>query len=167
MSIPEQIDASRLADYLEIMTIALFQAGVSWSLIENKWDAFREAFHDFDPQKVAKLSKSDIDKLMSDTRIVRSRKKIEATVQNARTMLELDKEHKGFRNYLHSKKNYDELSADIRKRFKFIGELSVYYFLFRVKEPVPPFEQWSKTIEGDHPRMREMVDLARTKSNRR
>jgi len=51
----------------------------------------------------------------------------------------------------------------LRKRFKFLGELSAYYFLFRVGEPVPRFEDWEKDIPGDHPRMREMIALAREK----
>jgi hypothetical protein len=41
--------------------------------------------------------------------------------------------------------------------------MSVYYFLFRVGEPVPEFEDWIKTIEGDHPRMREMVEFHNSK----
>jgi hypothetical protein len=42
-----------------------------------------------------------------------------------------------------------------------VGELSAYYFLFRVGERVPPFEEWEQTVPGDHPRMREMIALAR------
>ena len=49
----------------------------------------------------------------------------------------------------------------MRKRFKFMGDLNVYYFLFRIGQPVPNFEEWLTTIDGDHPKMREMVDLAR------
>lgn len=161
MAIPERIHPTRLADYLEIISKAMLQAGVSWKLIESKWPAFKEVFEDFDPALVSKFSAKDIDRLMEDARILRSRKKLEATVKNAQTILDLDKEHNGFANYLRSKSSYEELSADMRKRFKFVGELSVYYFLFRIHEPVPPFESWLETIEGDHPRMKEMVELAR------
>ena len=76
-------------------------------------------------------------------------------------MLALDAEHGGFANYLRSFESYDALSADLKRRFAFLGELSAYYFLFRVKHPVPPFEEWETTVPGDHPRMREMVLLAR------
>jgi len=161
MPIPERIEPKSLADYLDVLTKAVFQAGVSWKLIDDKWQAFREAFEDFDPSKVARFTEADVQRLMSDQRLVRSKKKIQATIHNARTLLELDRKHHGFRNYLHSKGSYEELSTDIRKRFKFVGELSVYYFLFRVNEKVPYFENWLTTIEGEHPRMREMIDLAR------
>jgi 3-methyladenine DNA glycosylase Tag len=161
MAIPERIDAKSLADYLEIITKAIFQAGVSWKLVDSKWAAFREDFAGFDPKKIAAFTEADVERLMQDERILRSRKKIEGTIENARTILELEQQSKGFKNYLRSKSSYKELSADMRKRFKYMGELSVYYFLFRVKEPVPPFEEWITTIEGDHPRMREMIDLAR------
>jgi 3-methyladenine DNA glycosylase Tag len=157
--IPRQIENAQLSDFLEVMTKAVFQAGMRWALIDSKWENFREAFANFDVAKVASFTEADIDRLSEDPGIIRSRKKIEGTVKNAQTILALDKDYRGFRNYLHSKKSYEELSADMKKRFKFFGELNVYYFLFRVQEPVPPFEEWVQTIEGDHPRMREMVNL--------
>jgi 3-methyladenine DNA glycosylase Tag len=92
---------------------------------------------------------------------MRTYKKIIATVENARTLLALDREHGAFRTYLRSFAGYPELAADLRARFRFLGELSVYYFLFRVGEPVPRFEDWETTIPGDHPRMREMIAHAR------
>jgi DNA-3-methyladenine glycosylase I len=161
--IPEQIDPERLNDYLEIMTKAVFQAGVSWALVDSKWDGFKRAFKNFDPSLVAAFDEKDIERLMADGEILRSKNKIAGTINNAKMMLALEKEFGSFQNYLRSKKTYVDLSADIRKRFKYVGELSVYYFLFRVKEPVPPFDDWIKTIEGDHPRMKEMVDLAKKK----
>jgi hypothetical protein len=50
----------------------------------------------------------------------------------------------------------------LKRRFHFLGELSVYYLLFLVGEDVPPFEEWERRVPGDHPRMREMVALARS-----
>lgn len=161
MAIPERIEPQGLSDYLEIMTRAVFQAGVSWALVENKWDAFRRAFADFQVAKVARFKDADIERLSHDQSILRSKKKIAATVQNARIMLELEKQHGSFKNYLKSFGSYDELSADMRKRFKFVGELSVYYLLFRVGEPVPRFETWVETVPGDHPRLKEMVEQDR------
>ncbi len=143
MAIPERIDAKSLADYLEIITKAVFQAGVSWKLVDSKWVAFREVFENFDPEKIAAFTQADIERLSQDERILRSRKKIEGTIANAHAILELDEQFKGFKNYLRSKSSYKELAADMRKRLKYMGELSVYYFLFRVKEPVPPFEEWN------------------------
>lgn len=95
---------------------------------------------------------------MQDPGILRSEKKIRGTVQNAGAMLETVQKHGTFQNYLRSFDSYESLSKDIQKRFKYVGEMSVYYFLFRVGEKVPPFDPWILTIEGEHPRMREMVE---------
>jgi 3-methyladenine DNA glycosylase Tag len=159
-NIPEQIEPTGLNDYLEIMTKAVFQAGVSWAMVDRRWSGFEQAFNNFDPAAVAAFTDTDVETLMSDPGILHSKNKIMGTIHNAKTMLALQEEFGTFKNYLRSKKTYEELSADMRKRFKYVGELSVYYFLFRVKEPVPPFETWITTIEGHHPRMREMVELA-------
>jgi hypothetical protein len=163
VAIPEQIETPDLADYLDVMSRAIFQAGMSWALVESKWDGFRRVFHGFDPARVAAFGPADVAWLAQEPEIVRSRKKIEGTIENARTLLALDREHSGFHNYLHAFDSYEGLCRDLRKRFKFLGELSVYYFLFRVREPVPPFDAWVATIPGYHPRMREMVEAARAK----
>ncbi|MDP9342373.1 MAG: DNA-3-methyladenine glycosylase I [Actinomycetota bacterium] len=142
MEAPKQIRPKGLADYLEVMTKAAFQSGISWKVIEAKWSGFREAFFGFDPERVAELEPPDVDRLVTDTRIVRNRKKIEATVHNAQTMLELDREHGGFRKYLRSFPDFDALVRDMRKRFKFLGDTGSYFFLWVVREPVPPHEEW-------------------------
>ncbi len=164
MAIPEQITPTRLNDYLEVITQAVFQAGVSWAQIDNRWEYYKKAFKDFDVETISSFEDADIERLMTEPNVMHSKKKIVATIKNARTILAMDKAHGGFQNYLRSKKTYEELVADIRKRFSFLGEMSVYYFLFRVGEPVPEFEGWIKTIEGDHPRMREMVEANRAKA---
>lgn len=148
MEAPKQIRPKGLADYLEVMTKSAFQSGISWRVIESKWEGFHEAFHGFDPEWVASLDPPDIERLATDTRIVRNRKKIEATVHNAQTMLELDREHGGFRNYLRSNGGFAETVADIRKRFKFLGDLGAYYFLYVVGEEVPPHEDWMAAHGG-------------------
>ena len=142
MEAPKQIRPKGLADYLEVMTKAAFQSGISWKVIEAKWNGFREAFFGFDPVRVADLEPPDVDRLTEDTRIVRNRKKIEATVHNAQTILELDREYGSFRKYLRSHAGFDALVADMRKRFKFLGDTGAYYFLWVVREPVPPHEEW-------------------------
>ncbi len=164
MAIPKRINPTSLNDYLEIITRAVFQAGVRWSQIEKHWSEYQSGFAGFDVRKVAAFTAEDVDRLMEHPGIMHSRKKVEGTIRNAQTLIELDTTHKGTRNYLRSKGSYEELSKDIKKRFSFVGELSVYYFLFRVGEQVPDFEQWSKTIDGDHPRMREMVQAADLKA---
>jgi 3-methyladenine DNA glycosylase Tag len=155
---PKRIRPAGLADYLEVMTRAVFQSGISWRVIEAKWDGFREAFDGFDPHIVAGLDPPDVDRLAADTRIVRNRRKIEATVHNAQTMVELDREHGGFRRYLRSHDGFEETVADMRKRFKFLGDLSAYYFLYVVGEEVPAHEDWMAarggSLRGRPPRPR-------------
>src|SRR5207302_8840674 len=68
------------------------QAGLSWSTILNKRDAYREAFARFDPAKVARFDQRRIDRLLTNAGIVRNRLKIERTVSNARAFLELQRE---------------------------------------------------------------------------
>jgi 3-methyladenine DNA glycosylase Tag len=163
MAIPEPLEPQSLADYLAVMSRAVFQAGLSWKMIETRWDDYLHLFEGFDPVRVAALDGTDIERIMADGGVVRTYKKIVATVENARTLNELDRVHGAFRTYLRSFESYAALAKDLRKRFKFMGELSAYYFLFRVGEKVPPFEVWEALIPGDHPRMREMVALARQK----
>ncbi|MDZ4836390.1 MAG: DNA-3-methyladenine glycosylase I [Candidatus Melainabacteria bacterium] len=158
MGIPKQIKPTKLGDYLEVMTKAVFQAGVSWAQIENKWESYGQAFENWDIEKVAAFDEKDIERLMEHPGVMHSKKKISGTIKNARMIVELDKEFKGFENYLRSKPDYEDLRKDLKKRFSFLGEMNAYYFLFRVGEPVPEFEGWVKTIEGEHPRMREMVE---------
>lgn len=143
------------------MTRAVFQAGLSWASIASRWDRFLEAFDRFEPARVAAYTEGDVDRLMHTDGILHSSRKIRATIQNAQTLVTLEREHGVFSAYLRSFPAYDALAADIRKRFKFMGEMNVWYFLFRVGEPVPKFEQWVRTIRGDHPRMLEMVMRAR------
>jgi 3-methyladenine DNA glycosylase Tag len=163
VAIPEPIAPQSLADYLAIMSRAVFQAGLSWKMIETRWNDYLRLFEGFDPVLVAAFDGTDVERIMADGAVVRTYRKIVATVENARTLLELDRAPGGFRAYLRSFESYEALAKDLRKRFKFMGELSAYYVLFRVGEPVPPFERWEIAIPGDHPRMREMIALAREK----
>lgn len=75
--------------YFERMTLEAFQSGLSWATILAKRPAFREVFADFDAATVAGFDDADVERLMDDTRIVRNRSKILATLQNARATLAL------------------------------------------------------------------------------
>ncbi len=152
-----------LAGYLAVMSRAVFQAGLSWKLIESKWQAYLRLFDGFEPVRVAHYGDADVERILADGGVVRTRKKIVATIENAKSLLRLDREHGGFANYLRSFASYDELAADLRTRFAFLGPLSVYYFMFCVGERVPRFEDWERSIPGDHPRMREMIAHARAR----
>ncbi len=147
---PERIEPRALADYLEVMSRAVFQTGISWKVVENKWPGIREAFRGFDPAAVAALTPDDLDALTGDPRVIRNRRKIEATVDNAHQMLELERQHgspsagsgQGFRTYLRSHDGFEGTVKDLRKRFKFVGDMGCYYFLWVVNEDVPSYEDW-------------------------
>ena len=73
----------------ERISLEAFQSGLSWATILRKRPAFRAAFADFDPDTVAAYAEADVERLMGDAGIVRNRRKIEATIQNARATLAL------------------------------------------------------------------------------
>src|SRR6266436_1492129 len=73
-----------------------FQAGLSWSIILRKRDAFRKAFKNFDPKKVARFGEADVARLLEDAGIVRSRAKIEATIGGARAYLAMQESGEDF-----------------------------------------------------------------------
>ena len=74
----------------ERLSLEAFQSGLSWITILRKREAFRAAFCDFHPDRVAAFGEDDVDRLLGDAGIVRNRAKIEATIANARALLELD-----------------------------------------------------------------------------
>ena len=143
MAAPKKINPKGLSDYLEVMSKAAFQAGISWQVVESKWPGTKAAFDNFDPEVIAKYAGSKMADLLEDERVIRNHLKLEAVVFNARRMLELDKQYKGFRKYLRSFGSYEELVKDLRKNFKFLGEMGAYYFLYVVGEKVPDWEEWS------------------------
>lgn len=148
MEAPEQIKPTKLADYLEVLSKAVFESGMNWKVVENKWPGFREAFHGFDPAKIAAYSPEDIDRLMADQRIIRNGRKVEATIHNASAMLAAENEFGSFANYLKSVRPFDSQVADMKKRFKHVGNFGVYYFLYVVGEAVPPHEEYSAKLKG-------------------
>ena len=142
MQAPPKIEPKTLADYFEVLTRAVFQSGISWRVVEAKWNGLRDALADLDPERVAALGPPDIDRLMEDTRVIRNRRKLEATVDNATEMLAVADEYGDFKRYLGSHGGFDETAADLKRRFRFLGDLGAYYFLHVVGEDVPPHEEW-------------------------
>src|ERR1700759_150004 len=70
----------------EALTLGVFEAGLSWSIVFGKRDAFGSAFHGFDVERVAAMTERDVDRLVQDPSIIRNRAKIQATIENARAM---------------------------------------------------------------------------------
>ena len=134
----------------EMLILEGAQAGLSWLTILKKRENYRQAFHQFDPDKIARYGANDIQRLMQDAGIVRNRLKIEATVKNARAFLHICEEYSSFAEYLW---NYvdgvpiinswqqlsdipahtslsDQLSKDLKKRgCNFVGSTICYAFM--------------------------------------
>ncbi len=132
----------------EMLILEGFQAGLSWITILRKRPAFRKAFRNFDPRKVAKFTKKDFRRLMKNEGIVRNRLKIAGAITNAKYFLETQKEFGTFDKYIWQftghrtlrdprgmRKEFfratspesDALSKDLKARgFKFVGSTIVY-----------------------------------------
>ncbi len=159
--IPQAIAEPSLDDHLAVISRAIFQAGLSWALIDSRWDAFRAAFDDFRVAIVANYGEGDVERIMEADGVVHARAKIAGTIANARALQALVAEHGSIDAYARGFADYGALYADAKKRFAFLGDLSCYYWLFRTGNPVPPLERWLEGQDRDHPRMREMVELGR------
>ena len=85
---------------LEEMTKCVFRSGFVWQVVEQKWPAFREAFHEFDVARCAMLSDEALERLASDERIVRNGKKIQSVPRNAAYVLAVREAHGSFGRYL-------------------------------------------------------------------
>ncbi|MCI5923623.1 MAG: DNA-3-methyladenine glycosylase I [Oscillospiraceae bacterium] len=141
-SVPEHRD-KRL---YELLILESFQAGLSWECILNKREAFREAFDEFEIDKVCAYGEDKVAELMSNPKIIRNRRKIEAAVTNSRIFKEIQKEYGSFDTYLWGFANgktviepytlrttsplSDTISADLKKRgMKFVGSTIIYAYL--------------------------------------
>jgi DNA-3-methyladenine glycosylase I len=134
----------------EFITLEGAQAGLSWSTILKKREAYRAAFAGFDPVKVARFTPAKVERLMQDPGIVRNRLKIESTVTNAKAFLAVQKEFGSFDAYVWGfvggkplvngrtgvgdiparTAESDALSKDLLKRgFKFVGSTICYAFM--------------------------------------
>jgi DNA-3-methyladenine glycosylase I len=127
----------------------VFQAGISWSVIEAKWEGMREAFDEFDPEKIAAYTPDDIERLMSDPGVVHNRKKIEATVHNAGELIVVDRDYHGFDNYLRLFEDNEDLVRDLHRRFRFLGESTAHFFLYSIGFNVRAQDEWAhRHFEG-------------------
>ena len=123
-----------------------FQAGLSWITILRKRDAFRKAFKGFDPHKVARFTDADVARLLANPGIVRSRAKIEATINGARIYVAMQKQGEDFAGYIWKLAGgkpivntgpvpaktplSEQISKDLKQRgFKFVGPVIVYAWM--------------------------------------
>jgi DNA-3-methyladenine glycosylase I len=132
----------------ESLTLGVFEVGLNWMLVFHKRDAFAADFHDFDPERVAKFTSHDVDRLTQDAAIIRNRRKIEATIANARLVAAAPDEFVELA-WRHASRRHDTpksvtdipsvsdeakaLSDDLRARgYHFIGPTSAYAFMQNV-----------------------------------
>ncbi len=134
----------------EFLVLDAFQAGLSWRTVLHKRENFRKAFDGFNAKKIAGYNTRDVKRLMADAGIIRNKAKIEATIVNAQTFLDVTAEEGSFSNYIwqfvggEPKVNRwkaakdipastpvsDAMSKDLKARgFTFVGSTICYAFM--------------------------------------
>ncbi len=134
----------------EFMVLESAQAGLSWITILRKREAYRKAYEEFDPVKVAEFDENNIEELLKNDGIIRNRRKIESSINNAKRFMEVQREFGSFSEYLWRFVDYkpivnkwkseaevpaktelsERISLDLKKRgFKFLGPVIVYSHL--------------------------------------
>ena len=121
---PPQVTAKTPDDFLEQLTKPVMQAGINWRVVDAKWAGIRKGFHSFKAERVSRMSDREIDALMKDEKVIRSRPKLNAVVHNANALLELERGG-GIKKHLRSFAEYEALAADLKKRFKFVGDSGI------------------------------------------
>ena len=143
---PER-DRNRL---FEMLCLEGAQAGLSWITVLRKRDGYRQAFHEFQPERVSEMKESDVGRLMNDAGIVRNRLKIESVIGNARALLALESGTQTYSEWLWSYVDNrpivntwqhmaqvpastplsDRIAKDLKRRgFRFVGTTIVYAYL--------------------------------------
>ncbi len=113
------------------LVLEINQAGLSWTTILKKQETFRKAYQNFNISKVAKFTETDVQRLLNNPGIIRNKLKVKAAIENARTILILQKESGSFKNWLnnHHPKTKEEWTLLFKKTFKFTGGEIVNEFL--------------------------------------
>jgi DNA-3-methyladenine glycosylase I len=131
------------AALFEALALTYFENGLSWAIVFDKRDNLRAAFHGFDPSAVAAMNSDDIERLMADPSIVRNRRKIEATLHNARLLSKYSlsqlawrhqpREHYRLRSWADGRMTSPEsrqLSGTLRERgFRLVGPVVAHSFM--------------------------------------
>lgn len=142
---------SKSENYLfEMLVLESAQAGLNWDIILKKREGYRRLYDDFDPQKVAKFGKLEYNVLVSDKSIIRNKRKIESSINNAKAFLKVQEEFGSFYNYIWSFTNGKQIvneferlediptenelsrviSKDMKCRgFSFVGPIIIYSYL--------------------------------------
>jgi DNA-3-methyladenine glycosylase I len=133
--------------HFEFLTLEAFQAGLNWITMLKKRENFRSAFHNFEPEYIARYDEPKVLELLGDAGIIRNKRKILAAINNARCFLKIQEEKDSFDNYIWSfvegkpilnhRKKWEEvpvrtelsdvISSDLKKRgFQFLGSVTIH-----------------------------------------
>lgn len=128
----------------EMLILESFQAGLSWECVLNKRDSFRQAYDNFDLEKVCNYDEKKKQELISNAEIIRNKLKVNASINNAKIFRDIKNEFGTFYNYLKTFTNgetyyevgltsselSDKISKDLKKRgMKFVGTTIIYSYL--------------------------------------
>ena len=143
IEIPPKVTPDGDNDYFKELTKAIFRSGFSWGVVREKWDNFRDSFDGFDLNKVAGYDTEDLTRLSNDTGIIRNKRKILATSENARTMLNLVAQHDSFHDYLRSldHMDYHARVKVLTGQFSGLGRTGAFVFLHCVNEDTPSWHE--------------------------
>jgi 3-methyladenine DNA glycosylase Tag len=156
---PRQITPTTPSDWFEVLTRAVFNAGMSWQVVQSHWPATAAAFAGFDPQVVAGYDEQDVERLLTDDRLIRSRAKLAAVTANARTFMELADAHGDFPTWLRGLGDYDARERGLVRAFAYIGEFGAYWVQYTCGLDVPDHRAWARArgrslpahLRGDAP----------------
>ena len=141
-SVPQHADKN----LFEMLMLECFQAGLSWECVLNKREGFRQAFDDFDVEKISRYEEEKCTQLLSNPNIIRNRLKIQACVTNSRIFMQIQKEYGSFDTYIWgftegkamiescdlraTSPLSDQISKDLKQRgMKFVGSTVIYAYL--------------------------------------
>jgi DNA-3-methyladenine glycosylase I len=125
--------------YFENKCRVIFQAGLNWKVIDNKWSSIKKALLNFKTEKKACFTEADVERLMKDPEIIRNKGKIKAIIQNAQNFKAIEKQYGSFQKYLDSldkSNNYENAIKDLVNKFKWLGTPSASLFLYTVGEKI-------------------------------
>jgi DNA-3-methyladenine glycosylase I len=119
----------------------LFQTGLNGAVVEKKWRTIKPAFCNFDIDRIAALTDTDVERLLNDRGIIRNRYKLHAIIENARQFQQIRRQYGSFQAYLDSfnkTDNYIEVVKALSDRFERIGPTTAALFLISVGENIKP-----------------------------
>jgi DNA-3-methyladenine glycosylase I len=120
-------------EYFGLLARAVFSAGLGPKVVESRWDDMEAAFHGFEPVEVGKMEEPDVGRLLSDPKVIRNRRKIEAVIKNAGVFLDRIEEHQSFHAYLGelgAGSDLESAAEALARNFAHLGRTSALFFLF-------------------------------------